>query len=69
MSMLIIYQKSNGEIGITTVVSTLYTEGSIKWLSQQLHLESKDYALIEGDLLKSVDNKTLTKKGKFLCQN
>lgn len=63
--MLIMVYKRGGK----TMIDEFATGAGVRRVVNVLGLASDDYAVIEGELIKSFDNKTLTEKGKTLCQD
>jgi hypothetical protein len=45
-----------------------FTGASLRRFIRLTKLQQGDFTLIEGTILKSLDNKTLTQKGKALCR-
>lgn len=63
MLQLIFQEETDGEIKIQSFPTT----ASVRRFVFNMKLGPNDYAIIEGKILKSFDNKTFTEKGKHLC--
>ncbi len=65
MFLYVIYkEETEGDIKIQPCIAG----GEVRRFLFQKDLHSSNFAIIEGELLKSFDNTTLTAKGEILCQ-